>query len=234
MHPHTPTPHTRTNQPGHKLQNDKTVPFKDNDFIPFEFLSELVALLHNLPTLPYPSYPPSYAPVSTYYIANPTLPAYLSTYLHTRHYRTTPVSYHFVGDHIRMEVLRKETDAVRFGVCWSLPLRHVVGIGCVRFAGMVSLPLYRTRHIGLDTCDMCAEAGGRSAVKNALRSLRRPFLHAAVCVPQEGKQLDPPVFKQLSLAWEMQKRCVHSCVGADAPAQAIASDDSRRKRVVTK
>lgn len=45
---------------GHKLQNDKTVPFKDSDFIPYEYLT----------------------------------------------------SYHFVGDHIQMEVLRKETDAV--------------------------------------------------------------------------------------------------------------------------
>lgn len=45
---------------GHKLQNDKTVPFKDNDFIPYEYLT----------------------------------------------------SYHFVGDHMQMEVLRKETDAV--------------------------------------------------------------------------------------------------------------------------
>lgn len=64
-HAHDPPPHqrSRARTPGHKLQNDKTVPFKDNDFIPFEFL----------------------------------------------------MSYHFVGDFIRMEVLRKETDAVRAG-----------------------------------------------------------------------------------------------------------------------
>lgn len=54
-------PPNHNHQTGHKLQSDKTVPFKDNDFIPFEFL----------------------------------------------------MSYHFVGDDITMEVVRKETDAVR-------------------------------------------------------------------------------------------------------------------------
>lgn len=68
------------NPPGHKLQNDKTVPFKDNDFIPFEFL----------------------------------------------------MSYHFVGDFINMEVLRKEVDAVRFGwrvSVWPVTLVTSLGSG---------------------------------------------------------------------------------------------------------